>query len=165
MKGQYKAMPEGARYGSLVVLKRPIKKPLQSHQNLCRCDCGRVLIVTTHMLSSGKITDCGCVKRERKNNDMYPERIKGLDNLASAIVTRAIADYKQAVMINLKNGSYSQLRELRKFFKSDWFKALTDLDGEVLMKCIEQECVTEFEEREKKKHGHKNQVPQGHSAD
>ena len=57
------------------------------------------------------------------------------------------------------------LAELRKFFKSDWFKALTDLDGEVLIKCIEQECVTEFEEREKKKHGHKDQVPEGHSAD
>lgn len=162
MKGRYKAMPEGARYGSLVVLKRPLDNPLESHQNLCQCDCGRRVIVTTHMLIKGK-TDCGCVMRDRKTNAMYPERIKGLDNLANAIVERAVADYRMAVMNNLKTGSVSELTALRHFFRSGWCSGLTNLDTDFLMNRIEQECIIEFERT--KKHGHKDQVPQGYSAD
>lgn len=156
--------PEGMRFGSLVVMKRPTNKPLKYHQNLCKCDCGNALIVTTHMLETGKTTDCGCVKRGRKRNDMYPARLKGLDNLANAIVERAAADYRLAVMAYLKNGSAGELLNLRKFFRSDWCAGLTDLDTDALMNRIEQECMIEFER--KKKHGkHKDQVPQGHSAD
>jgi len=154
---------EGMRFGSLVVMKRPTTNPLKYHQNLCKCDCGNVLIVTTHMLETGKTTDCGCVKRDRKTNAMYPERIKGLDNLANAIIAKAADDYRQAVMVNLKNGSTGELLNLRRFFRSSWCMILTDLNTDALMKEIEQECIAEFER--KKKHGHKNQVPEGHSAD
>ena len=155
--------PEGMRFGSLVVMKRPTTKKLKYHQNLCKCDCGNVLVVTTHMLETGKTTDCGCVKRGRKRNDIYPERFKGLDNLANAIVERAAVDYRMAVMSYLKNGESGELLYLRRFFRSGWCSALTDLNTEALMKQIEQECMKEFER--KKKHGHQDQVPEGHSAD
>ena len=156
--------PEGARFGSLVVLRRPVNKPLKYHQNLCMCDCGNVLIVTTHMLETGKTADCGCKKRGRITNAMYPERIKGLDNLANAVVWTAASDYRNAVMAFLKHGEAGELVKLRHFFRSDWYTTLTDLDGELLMKMIEQECITEFE-RTKKRGKHKNQVPERHSAD
>ena len=155
--------PEGARFGRLVVLKRPLDYPIKYHQNLCQCDCGKLLVVTTHMLETGKTADCGCVKRARVRNDMYPERIEGLDHLASAVIARAIADYRHAVMVNLKNGSLSELRELRRFFRSDWCSTLTKLDTKALMKRIEEECIEEFERA--KKHGHQNQVPPRYFAD
>lgn len=160
----WKPMPEGKRYGSLTVLKRPLANPLKYHQNLCQCDCGKKLVVTTHMLATGMTTDCGCVKRDRVRNDMYPERIRGLDNLANAIVERAADDYRKAVMNNLKSGTTHELKPLRRFFRSEWCAVLTTLDTELLMKRIEQECIEEFE-RNKKHAKHKNQVCQRHSAD
>ena len=151
MKGHHKAMPEGSRYGSLVVLKRPLANPLKSHQNLCQCDCGRKVIVTTFMLATGKTTDCGCVKRDRERVDMYPARVTGLDNLAVAIVDQAASDYRKAVMANLKNGSLGDLVALRRFFRSEWCAALTNLDGEMLMRRIEQECIEEYERKKRRK--------------
>lgn len=151
MAGDYKPIPEGKRYGLLVVQKRPLKNPLKYHQNICKCECGRKVIVTSYMLATGKATDCGCVKRDRETNALYPERLKGLDNLANGIVQKAADDYRQAVMQFLKNGNNGELTALRNFFRSGWFSVLTKLDAEVLMNRIEQECVIEFER--KKKHG------------
>ena len=162
MKGEYSSLKAGLRYGSLTVLKRPPELALKQHQNLCQCDCGKKLIVTSHMLATGKTTDCGCVIRNRVRNDMYPERIEGLDHLANAVIARAIADYRHAVMVNLKNGSIGELKELRKFFRSGWCTTLTEMDTKALMKCIEEECITEFERT--KKRGYQNQVHKEHSA-
>lgn len=151
MAGDKKPIPEGKRYGSLVVQKRPLKNPLKYHQNLCKCDCGRTVIVSTYMLSTGKTTECGCMKRSGEVNSLYPERIKGLDDLANAIVQKAADDYRQAVMAFLKSGDNGNLTILRRFFRSGWYSVLTELDAEVLMNRIEQECIIEFER--KKKHG------------
>lgn len=54
-------------------------------------------------------------------------------NLAMAIVERTVFDYRIAV----RSKDYTAKRELRKFFTSDWFAFLCDLDGEVLMKNLE----------------------------
>ncbi len=94
---------------------------------------------------------------------LTPENIKGLDNLANAVVAIAAADYKKAYMTYLKKNNLAELEDLRRFFRSQWCMALTDLDTEVLMRDIEKECRVRFER--KKRHGNKNQVPQGHSAD
>ena len=58
----------------------------------------------------------------------YPHK-----NLAMAIVERAVIDYRIAV----RSKDYTAKRELRKFFTSDWFAFLCDLDGEVLMLRLE----------------------------
>ena len=58
----------------------------------------------------------------------YPHK-----NLALAIVERAVFDYRIAV----RNKDYTAKRELCKFFTSDWFAFLCDLDGEVLMLRLE----------------------------
>ena len=54
-------------------------------------------------------------------------------NLALAIVERAVIDYRIAV----RSKDYTAKRELCKFFTSDWFAFLCDLDGEVLMNSLE----------------------------
>lgn len=61
------------------------------------------------------------------NNHIPPEYPH--KNLALAIVERAVFDYRIAV----RSKDYTAKRELRRFFTSDWFAFLCDLDGEVLM--------------------------------
>lgn len=55
-------------------------------------------------------------------------------NLAAAIVERAMLDYKDAYVCNDKGA----INSLRRFFRSDWFCFLSDLDGEVIMAQIER---------------------------
>ena len=65
-----------------------------------------------------------------KNNIPPEEPYK---KIAMAIVERAVFDYRIAV----RSKDYTGKRELRRFFTSDWFAFLCDLDGEVLMKNLE----------------------------
>jgi hypothetical protein len=50
--------------------------------------------------------------------------------LADAIILQAVDDYRK----------HKKLRcSIAKFFKSDWFKVLTDVDGEYLLKKLKDE--------------------------
>jgi hypothetical protein len=50
--------------------------------------------------------------------------------LADAIILKAVDDYRK----------HKELRgSIAKFFKSDWFKVLTDIDGEHLLKKLKDE--------------------------
>ncbi len=55
--------------------------------------------------------------------------------LANGIVLRAVKDYKAALRRERKGNKAVQkeIKELESFFRSDWFKALSDLDGEELI--------------------------------
>ena len=53
-------------------------------------------------------------------------------NLANAIVLHAVADYR------LTNDS-RELEDLERFFRSDWFAALTNIDGEALLRKLQEE--------------------------
>lgn len=55
-------------------------------------------------------------------------------NLAAAIVERALLDYRVAY----ESRDEVAIKELRRFFRSDWFDFLSDLNGEVLMAQIER---------------------------
>ena len=64
-------------------------------------------------------------------------------DLAEAIVVRAVKDYRGALAV-LKRDPYSWKawnikKDAEKFFRSDWIMALTDLDGELLMKKIRED--------------------------
>lgn len=65
------------------------------------------------------------------NNHIPPEH--PYKNLAMAIVERAVIDYRIAT----KSKDDTVKKALRKFFTSDWFALLCDLDGEVLMNRLE----------------------------
>lgn len=58
---------EGQRFGNLVAVeqcdferKRKGKNKQAEAGYLCKCDCGKDRVVTTHLLTSGSVTSCGC---------------------------------------------------------------------------------------------------------
>ena len=55
--------------------------------------------------------------------------------LALAIVERPVHDYRAAV----KCRDYTEMQELRKFFTSEWFKMLCDIDGELIIRTLDME--------------------------
>lgn len=52
----------GKRYGRLVVTQRS-NKPAKNYNTswLCKCDCGNLVEVITHNLTSGNTQSCGCL--------------------------------------------------------------------------------------------------------
>ena len=55
--------------------------------------------------------------------------------LANGIVLRAVLDYKAALRRARKGNKNAkkEIKELESFFRSAWFKVLSDLDGEELI--------------------------------
>ena len=62
---------------------------------------------------------------------MY-ENQENYEKLANAIIVQAVSDFR-------KSGCYQTRNSIKRFFRSDWFKVLTALDGEMLIKRLEQE--------------------------
>ncbi len=54
------------------------------------------------------------------------------ENLANAIVMSAVVDYR---MSNKRR----ELRDIERFFLSDWFATLTDADGRVILEKLKEE--------------------------
>lgn len=67
----------------------------------------------------------------------------GWNDLANAIILQAVKDFKPAYRRLRKHpndkAAQNQVRELTKFFCSDWFSVLTDLDGPALLNRIMRE--------------------------
>ena len=62
---------------------------------------------------------------------MY-ENQENYEKLANAIILQAVYDFR-------KSGSYQTRNSIKRFFRSDWFKVLTNVDGEMLIRRLEQE--------------------------
>ena len=64
-------------------------------------------------------------------------------NLANAIILKAVDDYRDALRDLRINPSYSDaqrtLSDVERFFRSGWFSALTTIDPEVLIKKLQSE--------------------------
>jgi hypothetical protein len=60
---------EGQRFGKLLVLQITQNKNSKSKQIhwLCRCDCGKETIVSSHSLQAGITKSCGCLSHSRLN--------------------------------------------------------------------------------------------------
>lgn len=52
----------GERFGKLVVLEESGKNKRKEILWLCRCDCGKELLVPTYSLTSGNTKSCGCIR-------------------------------------------------------------------------------------------------------
>jgi len=65
------------------------------------------------------------------------------ENLANAIVLQAVKDYRTArkkLKKRKKNEDAKLMAEgCESFFRSDWFTALTSVDGEMLLKKLQEE--------------------------
>lgn len=62
------------------------------------------------------------------------------EGLANAIILQAVEDYKTtAAQIRAYPyaGAYADMRELERFFRSQWFGTLTAVDGEWLLEQLE----------------------------
>ena len=70
-------------------------------------------------------------------------KINPYEELANAIILRAAKDYKKilsSVKINPRNSSLKyQKSQIEKFFRSRWFKELTDADGEFIITQLKEE--------------------------
>ena len=71
------------------------------------------------------------------------------EKLAAAIVVQAAKDYKEALRQEARGkatpSTQSTIIECELFFKSQWFEALSDLDGPVLMERIKKLALADFE--------------------
>ena len=69
------------------------------------------------------------------------------EDLANAIIVMAAEDYKvayrQANILSVGKSSQRECRELERFFRSDWYKKLTTVDGEYLIKILRKQALEE----------------------
>ena len=65
------------------------------------------------------------------------------ENLANAIVMQAVKDYRMArhkLRKRPKNADAKvMLADCERFFLSDWFETLTNVNGEIVLKKLQQE--------------------------
>ncbi len=69
--------------------------------------------------------------------------MNGYIELANAIIAQAAKDYRTALnQLSLNPNDKAAQREkksIERFFHSDWFSILTDLNGELLLKKLKEE--------------------------
>ena len=65
----------------------------------------------------------------------------GIENLSNAIILQAVKDYRIALSGRDVNGrdSKSVIEECERFFQSEWFESLTNVDCKYLMETIRKE--------------------------
>lgn len=65
------------------------------------------------------------------------------ENLANAIILQAVKDYRAAkkkLKRNPRNTlAQSEIESIERFFRSDWYAALTDVDGRMLIRKLREE--------------------------
>ena len=87
-------------------------------------------------------------------NDSLKE---GWEDLANAIVRQAAEDYRSALVrlrFRRRQGSArNSVRMLEQFFRSRWFRMLTDLDSETLINHLKEEPEYDHERIPGEDHG------------
>lgn len=66
--------------------------------------------------------------------------------LANQIVLQAVSDYRKSLRGQRVNGRVpirKMINDLDDFFRSDWYKMLTKVDGEILLKQLQEEYKNE----------------------
>ena len=66
----------GQRFGKLTALERA-ENIGQRTAWRCRCDCGGELVAKTVYLRAGKVTSCGCVRKERGEDALGLHYVNG----------------------------------------------------------------------------------------
>lgn len=66
---------------------------------------------------------------------------ESLENLANGIIMQAVKDYRKALRGFSLNGESSTcvIAECERFFRSEWFRVLTNVNGEYLITNIRKE--------------------------
>ena len=65
------------------------------------------------------------------------------ENLANAIILQAVKDYRMALKCLKRNPRDNEAQrdkaEIERFFRSEWYSALTSVDGEMLIRSLSEE--------------------------
>ena len=65
------------------------------------------------------------------------------EDLANAIILQAVKDYRMALKSLKANSSNRTAQadkvEIERFFRSQWYSALTDVNGEMLIRSLQKE--------------------------
>ena len=65
------------------------------------------------------------------------------EDLANAIILQAVKDYRMALKSLKANSRNRTARadkaEIERFFRSQWYSALTDVNGEMLIRSLQKE--------------------------
>lgn len=141
----------GTWFDKIEVLNRAPREQGGHPKWVCRCGCGNIFIAQARYLKSGKTKSCGCLTKKGKPANEMPirdmwknsESLDALDmeneepyqNLANAIIAVAADDYRSA----LKENNEKLKASLEKFFHSNWYKTLTNVDGDSLIALLQKE--------------------------
>jgi len=77
----------GNKYGKLTVISRVKNNDIGKAQWLCKCDCGKNVVVVSSQLRLGKTKSCGCL---RHTATALPNGESAFNNVYSRIKRRAI---------------------------------------------------------------------------
>lgn len=73
------------------------------------------------------------------------------EDLASAIIIQAVKDWRKAVKTLKKRPWYGPAKQMKeeceRFFRSQWFAELTDVDGNFILRKLEQEAGIDDDQR------------------
>lgn len=61
------------------------------------------------------------------------------EDLANAVIIQAVNDYRNLLSGNIKPEPDLNIPKLEKFFKSEWFRVLTNMDGATIMNRVRRE--------------------------
>ena len=62
------------------------------------------------------------------------------EHLANAIILSAVSDYRAALKrVKRNQGSKDEALRIEKFFRSPWYQQLTSVDGEFLIRRLQDE--------------------------
>ena len=68
----------------------------------------------------------------------------GYEKLANGIILLAVKDYRSALRKLMRNPrsqtANDTVQEVERFFRSDWYKSLTEVDGEMLIRKLREEA-------------------------
>lgn len=149
-RGSYEDLT-GKWFGKIEVLNRAPREQGGRPKWVCRCGCGKIFIAQARYLKSGKTKSCGCLKSQRhpaqgmRIREMWEvsESLGALNmkdeepyqNLANAIIAVAADDYRTA----LKDNNEWLRSSIERFFDSEWYKVLTNIDGKYLIERLQKE--------------------------
>lgn len=112
-RGIIKVDLTGRRYGRLTVVGQAERKGVsRTSRWTCQCDCGRSHEASSSDLEEGKVTSCGCAKRDSRSYNLIGFRfhnlvVKGIElDIAKRgrVRWRCDCDCGQSVLVN--SGSY-----------------------------------------------------------
>ena len=75
------------------------------------------------------------------NCEEFPENPYEL--VAHGIILQAAEDYREALKTPKRESSKNTIKECERFFRGEWYRVLTNLDGETLIRMLREEAETE----------------------